>query len=165
MQIEKYIRIQAIICAIINILVNPALSWLVNRKMEFMPLWGENCIVVDTAITLIIMPLLVALFTAAGVRKALKNGQFAADAGFPRAGYLLSRLPENAWGLGIMIGLGSVLVFLPLTLGLFHVLGISGLLFAEFALFKAFYTGSLAFLVTRWVIIRQLKSVTQASTA
>ncbi|OGV36445.1 MAG: hypothetical protein A2X48_03505 [Lentisphaerae bacterium GWF2_49_21] len=154
--VGKYILIQSAICAIINMLVNPALAWAVNTRMGFVPLWGDGCIMVDTTITSFIMPLVVSLFTVAGVRRSIKTGQFAGAGGFPRAGFLLSRMPLNAWGLGCMLGLASVIIVVPLSYGLFRLSGVSGLPFMEFALFKVLYTGPLAFLITRWVIIRQL---------
>jgi len=39
---------------------------------------------------------------------------------------------------------------------LVNALGFSGLPLAGFTLFKAMYTGPLGFIVTRWVILRQL---------
>jgi hypothetical protein len=151
--LQAYILTQGVICAIINMVVNPSLAWLTNRTMEFVPL--REGIVVDTTITSLVLPLLVTLFTAAGVRRDLKTGRVKAPEGLPRAGNLLPHLPGNVWALGLTLGFGAVLVILPLTLGLFHLLGLPGLSFAGFALFKAIYTGMLAFLVTRWVILRQ----------
>jgi hypothetical protein len=141
---------------VINMVLNPVVAWLLNRRMDFTPLSGGGSIVVDTAITSIVLSLLVALFTASGVRKALYAGQIQVTEGSPRAGRLLSLLPKKAWALGLLLGLGIACVFTPLTFGLFHALGFSGLPFAGFALFKAIYTPLLGFVVTRWVILRQL---------
>jgi hypothetical protein len=99
--------------------------------------------------------LLVALFVTSGVHRDLKAGRVTAT-GFSRKGRLLSRLPSQAWALGLMLGFSIAFVLIPLTLGLFHLIGISGLSFAGFALLKAVHTGLLAFLVTRWMIFRQL---------
>jgi uncharacterized BrkB/YihY/UPF0761 family membrane protein len=126
--------------------------------MEFTPLTGDGSVVVDTAITSIVLSLLVALFTASGARKALKAGQFQVTGDSPRPGRLLSFLPRKAWALGLLLGLGAACVLTPLTFGLFHALGLSGLSFAGFALFKAGYTPLLGFVVTRWVILRQLSA-------
>lgn len=112
--------------------------------------------VVDTAVTSVVLTLLVTLFTTSGVRQALQTGRVRATEGFPRAGRLLSQLPRRAWSLGLLLGLGIACVLTPLTFGLFNALGFSGLPLAWFALFKAMYTGPLGFVVTRWVILRQL---------
>ena len=154
--VDSYIRTQGINCAVINMVLNPVVAWLGNRQMDFMPLSGGNSIVVDTAVTFIVLSLLVALFTASGVRQALHTGRVKATDGSPRAGRLLSHLPRQAWALGLLLGLGIACVLTPLTFGLFQALGFSGLPFAGFALFKAMYTGPLGFVVTRWVILRQL---------
>jgi hypothetical protein len=136
--------------------LNPVVAWLGNRQMDFVPLWGRNSIVVDTAVTSLVLSLLVALFITSGVRQALHAGRVKASNGVPQPGRLLSRLPGRAWSLGLMLGLGSAGVLTPLTFGLFNLLGFSGLPFVWFALFKAMYTGPLGFVVTRWVILRQL---------
>ena len=154
--VGSFIRTQGIICAAINMVLNPVIAWLGNRQMEFMPLAGGGSMVVDTAITSVVLSLLVALFTASGVRKALQTGQIQVTEGSPRAGRLLLHLPRKAWALGLLLGLGVACVLTPLTYGLFHALGFSGLPFAGFALFKAIYTPPLGFAVTRWVILRQL---------
>lgn len=154
--VDSYIRTQGITCAVINMVLNPVVAWLGNRQMEFTPLSGGNSIVVDTAVTSIVLSLLVALFTASGVRQALHAGRLKATDGSPRAGRLLSHLPRKAWALGLLLGLGIACVLTPLTFGLFHALGFSGLPFVGFALFKAIYTPPLGFVVTRWVILRQL---------
>jgi len=154
--VDAYIRTQGINCAVINMVLNPVVAWLGNRQMDFMPLSGGNSIVVDTAVTSIVLSLLVALFTASGVRQALHNGRVQVTDGSPRAGRLLSHLPRKAWALGLLLGLGIACVLTPLTFGLFLALGFSGLPFAWFALFKAIYTAPLGFVLTRWVILRQL---------
>jgi hypothetical protein len=154
--VEAFIRTQGIICAVINMALNPVVAWLGNRQMNFMPLAGGGGIVVDTAVTSIVLSLLVALFTAAGVRRALENGHLKTTAGSPRAGRLLSRLPRQAWILGLLLGLGVACVLAPLTFGLFQAIGVLGLSFPRFALFKAIYTAPLGFVLTRWVILRQL---------
>jgi len=154
--VDSYIRTQGMTCAVINAVLNPVVAWVGNRQMDFMPLWGRNSIVVDTAVTSIVLSLLVALFVTSGVHRDLKAGRVKATNGFSRKECLLSRLPSRAWALGLMFGFGIAFVLIPLTLGLFHLIGLTGLSFAAFALFKAVYTGLLAFLVTRWVIFRQL---------
>ena len=154
--VASYIRTQGVICAVINVVLNPVVAWLSYRQLDFVPLWGRNSIVVDTAVTSVVLSLLVTLFTTSGVRQALHTARVRATDGFPRTGGLLSRLPKQAWSLGLLLGLGIAGVLTPLTFGLFQALGFPGLSLAGFALFKAMYTGPLGFVVTRWVILRQL---------
>jgi hypothetical protein len=159
--VSVYIRRQGINAAIINAVLNPVLAWLGNRKMEFTPLSGGHSIVIDTAVTSVLLSLLVALFVTSGVHRDLKAGRVTATNGFSRKGRLLSRLPSQAWALGLMLGFGIAIVLASLTLAVFHLLDIPGIPFVEFAIIKAVYTGILAFVVTRWVIFRQLLLVPQ----
>ena len=71
--LHSYIRAQATICAIINMIVNPTVSWLGNRDMQPTAVAG---IVVDMTITCLIMATAVTYFTTSGVDKALKAGHF-----------------------------------------------------------------------------------------
>jgi hypothetical protein len=155
-QINAYIRTQGIACAVINMVINPVVAWVGNRPMNFVPLAGSNSIVVDTAMTCIVLSLLVALFISSALRRDLHAGRLEDTGGRPLAGRLLSHLPGQAWALGLLLGLGLACVLTPLTYLLFHALGFAGLSFGWFALFKAIYTPLLGFVVTRWVILRQL---------
>lgn len=155
--VDSFIRVQGITAAIINIVVNPLLAWLVNRKMEFVPLFGNSCIVADTIITSLVLSVLVALFSAAGIRGYLKAEGSEAAGVIPCAGRLLSLLPEKAWAAGLVIGVCAILVLLPVTIGVFHLSGITGFPFIGFALYKAVYTGLLAYIATYCVMFRQLK--------
>jgi hypothetical protein len=154
--VSAYIRTQGIYAAIINVVLNPVLAWLVNREMEFMPLSGGHGIVIDTAVTSVLLSLLVGLFAASGFHRDLRAGRVTTSNGFSLQRRLLARLPGRAWALGLMLGFGIAVVLVLLTLAVFHLLNISGIPFVAFALIKAVYTGLLAFVVTRWVIFRQL---------
>ena len=154
--VHAFILTQGIICAILNMILNPSIAWLANRQMNFVPLTGDNSMVIDTAITSIVMPFLVTLFTTSGVRKALRTGTIEAEPGYPRPDSFLSRLPTRAWTLGLLLGILSACITAPPTVVVFSNLGFTGLPFTWFAFFKAAYTGPLSFLLTRWVILRQL---------
>jgi hypothetical protein len=160
--IKSYIRSAGIGAAVPNMVINPALAWVVNRQMEFVPLTGDGSMVVDTAITSILLPLIVTLFIASATRREIEAGRITVSEGFPRTGCLLSWLPRQGWALGLTIGIVAALVIAPLTLGFFRLLGVAGLPFAGFALFKAVYTPVLAFIVARWVVFRQLLPVPEA---
>lgn len=137
----------------INAVVNVAVTWLTNRKMESVPLSG---IVTDTAITSIVMALLMALFAASGVQRELKAARLAIPKDVPHAKGVLSLLPQTPWALGMVFGVGIAAVLVSVTLAMSQLLGIRELSFLRFATIKAAYTGLLGFGVTRWVILRQL---------
>ncbi|MDD5557285.1 MAG: hypothetical protein PHN82_08555 [bacterium] len=154
--VRVYIRAQGIIAAVINMALNPLISWARNPRMEYMSLAGDNGILVDAAATAVILSLLVSLFVTAGVRREVKAGRLAAASGPTGGGGLLPRLPRAAWALGLAIGLLVALAIVPFILGLFRLAALPGLPFRKFVLLKAAATALLGYAVTRWVIIRQL---------
>lgn len=155
MSVVSYIRKQGAIAAIINVVVNPLLAWLTHRGMSFVPLTGSSGVMVDVALTSVLLSLLVALFTTPAMRRDLRNQRVTVTEGSPPARRWLGQLPARAWSLGLLLGLGAACA-VTLAFWLLDALGLSGLSFAEFVAFKAGYTGLLAFVVTRWVILRQL---------
>ncbi len=151
--VKAYILVQATLCAAINMIVNPLVSWVGNRTLRFTPLTG---ILVDLAITCLIMSTLVALFVTSGVRRDIKRGRIRTDDRALRAAGLLSRLPRSWWALGPLLGVGFAVVLVPVTCGVAAILGLPGLTFGWLVLLKIVYTGAVAFAVTRWLILRQL---------
>ncbi|MFD6228686.1 hypothetical protein ACFWFZ_17640 [Streptomyces sp. NPDC060232] len=160
MPVTSYIRKQGTIAGIINVVINSLITWLGHRRTGFVPLGG---LVVDVAVTSILLSLLVSLFASAGVRHDFEAGRVRATGEPPEAGRALSRLPARWWALGLLIGLG-VAVTATVVLRLLGALGLSGLPLAGFVAFMAVYTGLLGYAVTRWVILRQLAE-RQAGTA
>ncbi|KOS53668.1 hypothetical protein [Rhodococcus rhodochrous] len=155
----SYVRKQAVVTGLVNVVVNPLLAWAGKRGTSFVPLWSADGIVVDIALTAIILSVLVAWFSAAGVRRALRAGLDAADA--PRAGRWLARLPSGASALGLSLGVAAAVVSV-VVIWVLHLLGVSGLSTGWFLVLKAVYGGVLGYLVARWVIVRQL-SATRAA--
>lgn len=136
-------------------IVNPGMSWLFNRTMQFTPIAG---IVIDMTITCLIMSTVIAFFTTSGVREALKAGNIkGGDSHFP--GKPLSRFPRRWWALGILLGFIFAILLVPLTIVIFTAAGLCGLSFLWLVIFKAIYTGSMAFAVTGLVIIRQIEAL------
>jgi hypothetical protein len=157
--IKSYIRSQGIGAAVGNMLLNPAFAWLGNRELAFTPLTGGSSIIVDTAVTSVIMSLVVTLFVASGTRREIAAGRIVNYDGFSQGLGLLSWLPRKGWALGLAIGVGAALVITPLIFILFRLLGLAGLPFVGFALFKAVWTPLVAFVVARWVVLCQLLPV------
>ncbi len=151
--VKTYIFLQAAVCAVINMIVNPVLSWVGNRAMRFTPVEG---ILVDMAVTCLVMSTLIALFTIPGIRRDINAGKIKADDRPVRAAGLLSRLPRSWWALGLLLGAGFAVVLVPVTCGVAVILGLPGLTFGWLVLLKIVYTGAVAFAVTRWLILRQL---------
>jgi hypothetical protein len=151
---HSYIQTQATSSAIINMIVNPAMSWLGNRDMQVTPLTG---VAMDMTITCLVMSTLIALFITLGLKRALKSGNIKANYAASSAG-VLSRLPRSWWVLGLTLGLGFAIVLVPLSLGLLTLFGLSELPFWGLVILKILYPGTVAFVVTKWVILRQLQA-------
>jgi hypothetical protein len=151
--ITAYIRTAGIQAAIPNAALNPAIALAINYRERIVPLSG---IVVDTAITALVLSFIVTMFVAAALRRDLKAGRLELPEELPFANSLLAWLPASPWALGLSIGAALALLLAPVTFGLYQLCSVAGLPLTEFALVKAAYTPLLGYLVARWVIMRQL---------
>jgi hypothetical protein len=155
--VRYYIHAQGVACAVINAVLNPAIAWLGNRRMAFVPLSGSNSIIVDTAVTSIVLSLLVSLFVTPAAHREFRAGRLTgSDTVFWWENGALAHLPSKAWSFGLLIGVVASAVITPLMFGAFRVLGSTGLSFAGFVILKAVYTAALGFIVARLVILRQM---------
>lgn len=149
-----YVRTQAAAAALVNAVLNPLIESVLNHQKGFQPFAGSDGVIVNMALTSIILSVLVALFAARGAHHKLAAGGIAAGRliGSTR---LLMRLPGRAGWLGLVLGLGAAAV-VGITLWLLDLAGVSGVPFFVLLIFKAVYCGLLGFAVARWTILRQL---------
>ena len=147
--LTSYARTQATAAAVINMVVNPLLSWLGNLDRAVTPVASLS---VSVAITCLVMATLIAFFLASGTRKALSTGKVRPG---PSAGSaVLGHLPRSWFALGVSLGLLSALVLVPLTSALFMLLGLEELPFWAVLVFQVVYTPVLAYLLSVVVIRR-----------
>ena len=112
--VRSYIHTQGVACAVINAVLNPAIAWLGNRRMAFVPLYGGNSILIDTAATCIVLSLLVSVFVTPATRRELRAGRITrSDTGFWESS-ALAYLPSKAWSFGLLIGVVAAAVITPL---------------------------------------------------
>ena len=149
-----YVRTQAVAAALVNAVLNPLIEWVINRQKGFQPFAGSDGVIVNMALTSIILSVLVALFAARGAHHELAAGRIAADRLIGSTRQLL-RLPGQAGWLGLVLGLGAAAV-VGIALWLLDLAGVSGVSFFVLLIFKAVYCGLLGFGVARWTILRQL---------
>ena len=154
--VRNFIRKTCIIAGVCNIMLNSLFSWLGNRAMENMP---PGSVAVDTAITTIIMSLLMTLFISADTRRALKAGLIEPSALPSDSGRLLLRLPARPWKLGIVIGLAIATVAVPSLVGFASFFGVESFSIFAYISLKVVYSLLLSYAVPRWVILRQLAAV------
>jgi hypothetical protein len=154
--VRSYIHAQGVGCAVINAVLNAAISWLGNRRMAFVPLSGDNSIIVDTAVTCIVLSLLVSLFVIPAAHREFRAGRLpGGDTVFWESG-VLAHFAEQSWVFWNVDRSsrcrGHYLVRVrdvPCT-------GIRRSFFWRIRILKAAYTAALGFVVTRWVILRQM---------
>ncbi len=152
--LKRYILLQASLCAVINMIVNPLVSWFGNRAMRFTPL---PAILIDITVTCLVMSTLIALFITSAIHRDLKAGRISAQGRSVLAG-LFSRLPRAGWVLGLLLGAGFAALLVPVTYGAAAMFGFAGLTFGWLILLKIVYPGIVAFVVTRWLIQHQLEA-------
>ncbi|HYO00466.1 MAG TPA: hypothetical protein VET27_00625 [Mycobacterium sp.] len=129
-------------------MLNPLIEWVLNREKGFQPFWGSDGVVVNMALTSLILSVLVALFAARGVHYELATSRIAATGMAARTPRLLRRLPGRPGWLGLLLGVGAAAV-VAVALWLLDVAGVSGLSFGGLLLLKAVYCGGLGFAVAR----------------
>ena len=150
--VDSYIRARATAASLINMVVNPLISWFGNREMEPTSLAS---VAIDTAATSVIMSIAVGFFVASEARRALEGGKIRADDRL--SGGRLSHLPAAGWAFGLIAGSGFATILAPLAFGLLAVIGLAEIPFWGLVLFKIIYTAGISFLVATWVIRRQLR--------
>ena len=150
----SYVRVQATVAALVNVVVNPAIDWMSGRHKGPQPLWAPDGLVGNFVVTSLILSVLVALFAGLGARREQRTGRFE---GRPAAPRWLARLTGRAWLLGLIFGV--VAAGLAVTVSwLLDTVGVSTVSLGWLMATKAVYCGVLGFVVARWVILRQLVS-------
>lgn len=140
-----YVRTQATVAGVINLVLNPAIDWLTNRGEPAQPVWGVEGLVVNFVITSVILSTLVGAFAAWGVRREARAGRLELRHG-ARRGWLT--------GLGLGAAAGALTVAAA---WLLQAVGVTTASLAALMLVKAVYCGVLGFLVARWVILRSVR--------
>ncbi|WP_275571938.1 hypothetical protein [Mycolicibacterium vanbaalenii] len=87
-----YLRTQATIAGLVNLVLNPAIDWLTSRHKPPQPVWGVDGLVVNFVITSLILSTLVGAFAAGGC--AARRGR----AGSARAADVAARLADGVGG-------------------------------------------------------------------
>ncbi|MEO3757688.1 hypothetical protein ABGB19_05275 [Mycobacterium sp. B14F4] len=150
-----YVRGQATVAAVVNVLVNPAIDWLSNRDKGALPLWAADGLVVNFAATSLILSVLVAVFATLGIRHRHRPRRIAVPDRSVSVPRWLIRLPGRGWLLGLALGAAAALLAVAAAFA-FHTVGVSTLSLAWLLAVKAAFAGVLAFFVARWTILRQL---------
>ncbi|PQP49075.1 hypothetical protein [Mycolicibacterium austroafricanum] len=135
-----YLRTQATIAGLVNLVLNPAIDWLTSRHKPAQPVWGVDGLVVNFVITSLILSTLVGAFAAWGVRREARAGRLSVRRTSPRG---------SLTGLGL--GAAAAVVSVAAA-WLLQAAGVATASLAALMLVKAVYSGVLGYLVAWWVI-------------
>ncbi len=150
---RAYVRGQTAGAALVNVALNPLIEWGLNRSKGFQPFWGSDGVVLNMALTSIILSGLVALFTARGVHHQLAAGGITPM----RVPPALARLPGRAGWLGLLLGTGAAMAAV-LVFWLLDAIGVAGMPFWGLLVLKAGYCGALGGFVAWCIMLRLLGS-------
>jgi hypothetical protein len=137
---------QTIAPFIVNALVNGAIAWAVYRGLAALPLWGNKSIGGDALATSFLLPVIICLIVTPLIRAMAKQGKTPT---FDSA--LAGWLRIFQWSLfvrALLFGVVSTVVLGGITIALLTALGVQALDFNAFIVWKMFYTGTLAAIVT-----------------
>ena len=146
---------QGLIPGTFNFFINGGIAWWLNQHLEFMPLWGDISIGVDTLATALLLPLITCLIVSPLIAKKIKKGSLA-----PLALPMLNdaRLPaRSSFIRSLVAGSIGVVFFAVPVLILWDFLGPQQLALHDFLWFKAGFAAVLGALITAliawWALI------------
>lgn len=154
-EFKKFLIIQAAISAVINMILNAGIGILLFRGIDFVPLWGNPGIALDTLAVAFLLPWLTVLIVAPFARIEMKKGRvgkFQEELRSIRRSYL-KLMPDGLLSQSLIIGMGTVIIFTPLMLGLLISMGITELSYRSFIIYKTVFATLLSFPVspTTWM--------------
>jgi hypothetical protein len=139
---------QGIGSAIFNILLNAAIAWVMFRRYELVPLWGQESIAGDTLGTCFFLPFFTALIVTPLVRRRIAKGRIEPLAWTRESHPFLNWLPAGTFRRALMLGFLTLALAGPVVMAALYGLEIAALPFGTFIAFKALFAGVLALVVT-----------------
>lgn len=151
-----HIRHEVLVGGISNAFFNGLIVWWTKKNGPDLRWWGENSFAIDVIATGLLLPLIVALIVIPLQRGKLNKGKLQpvnlGSGSFMQA--LADRFPAATFKSAVLFGLIGMLVFAPVTLAGYYLLGIEQVTPAHYSLFKAAWTGIMAgILVVPMVLI------------
>lgn len=150
---------QGAIATVFNILLNGGIAWALFQKLTAVPLWGLQSIGGDTLWTCFLLPCIACLIITPLARSDVRRGKLPALTPGP----LLSKLPGSGRVRSLVFGLLATATIAPITMGVFHSLGIAELPFRDFVIFKALFAGGLAALIVPFIAAAAISDANRAS--
>lgn len=147
---------QTIVPAVFNLALNAGLGWVVFRKLEQVPLWGDPSIAGDLIGTLFLLPFLTCLIVTPLVKRAARSGKVDWVSFAPSEHPVLRLFPRSVWLRAALVGFGSVLLFAVPFLALLSAIGVEGWAPMTMVIAKGIYAGLIAALCTPYLALYAL---------
>lgn len=148
--IENELRHEMIVSGGSNTIFNGLIAWLLLRSGSNLTLWGEHSFTVDILATAFILPFIVTLIVIPINRRKLAADKISAVA-LGREHWLeaaLLRFPAGLAMRALYFGLVGMLIIAPVTLLPLWLLGIHEFTPLAYSIFKGFWAGAMAALLT-----------------
>lgn len=148
---------QIVVPTLLNLGFNAFLDWLTFRAQTPVPLWSvpstwadllKPSLGGDVLGMLFFLPGLTCLIGTPLIQRAARLGKVERLRIAPEQHWLLRHLPRSVWFRAGFIGLGCVVLFGPVSLGVLALLGLDAWSLSAAVWFKGVYAGLLAGLVT-----------------
>ena len=146
---ERYIKIETAISVVFNAVLSAAFAWFGFRGVSEVPLMGAQGMVVDLLPTTFMITFMTANIETLLTRKRMRAGTLAPLLPAPGA---WAWLPRPWLWRALVLALLATAVAVPAMAGLFLLLGIEGLPFHIFVVYKLVYSALLALLVTPLIL-------------
>lgn len=155
---SRYIWLeQGAAASVINVLLNAGIAWVSYRAVETVPMWGMQGIAADVTATSFLLPAITCLIVTRLARHEVRKGRFPTIASNERTA--TPSLPRSVRGRAVVLGLVCLVIVAPLAIGILNVLGVAGMPFQSFVLFKAIFAGCFALVVTPFIAWAGLRDV------
>jgi len=151
---DQHVRKEMIANVVINVVINCAIIWLLNRHKDTISAFGDKGFHVDIIVTTFLLFFLMSLIVMSIHRakyKAEKLPQFQINPQNWRH-KLFSRLPYSVWILALIFGLFALLVFAPITVGVLAALSITELSPLTYTIFKGVWVAIIVALMNNTII-------------
>jgi hypothetical protein len=151
---DQHVRKEMIANVVINVVINCAIIWMLNRHKDTVSAFGDKGFRVDifaTAFLLFFLMSLIVMSIHRAQQRANKLPEFQINPQNWRH-KLFSRLPYSVWALALGFGLFALVVFAPLTVGFLAVFSITELPPLTYTIGKGFWVAFFVALMNRTII-------------
>jgi len=151
---DKHVRKEMITNVVINVVINCAIIWFLNRNKVAVSAFGDEGFRVDIIATTFLLFFLMSLIVMSihrSQRRANKLPEFQVNSQ-NRRHKLFGKLPYSVWVLALGFGLFALLIFAPLTIGILAAVGITEFTPINYTVFKGVWVAIMVAVMNRTII-------------